>query len=493
MSSDWEIAEPRADALIESTRGFGYSPEAAIADLIDNSISAKAKNIWVSFDWAGELSTVRVEDDGSGMSEAQLANAMRLGSMSPLEERAATDLGRFGLGLKTASFSQAREVTVLSRSKAGQASAVRRWDLDTVVATGQWRLHKSVSPGASDQNLRSAAGTLVTWSKLDRLVGSVESTDKQAHKRFLEATDRVYHHLEATFHRFTAGKGRINIFVNGRRAEPWDPFLTTHAATQPLPKEELPFQGALIVVQPFVLPHRSKLAESEAARGGGAGGWNQQQGFYVYRSGRLVAAGDWLGLGLANDEHTKLARIAIDFPASLDHAWQVDVKKSRARPPGELVESLKRIARATRSKAEDVYRHRGKIVAHRTSKDFVFAWQQYRDRDGKLRYKVNRKHPVIEAVMDAAEPNRPIVERALRFIEETVPTTMIGVAIAESLDEQTAPFGQSKREIRPLADFVFRGLIEDGASIEEALERLSASEPFSQYPEVMAALKEAQK
>lgn len=491
MSQDWELAEPRADALIESTRGFGYSPEAAVADLVDNSVSAGAKNIQIQFDWMGEDSTVRVSDDGRGMSESELASAMRLGSTSPLETRADNDLGRFGLGLKTASFSQARELTVVSRDRGGSL-AVRRWDLDTVAATGQWRLHMSEPAQRPTLDLPWSTGTIVQWSKLDRLVGQADSTDRRAHKRFLDITDRVHKHLEATFHRFLSGRGRIRITVNGREAEPWDPFMSNHPATQMLADEELPFKGELIRVRPYVLPHRSKLDDAEAARGAGAHGWNQQQGFYVYRSGRLLVQGDWLGLGLSRDEHTKLARIALEFPASLDHEWQIDVKKSTARPPGELTDSLKRIARATRSKAEQVYRHRGKILAHQSSKPFVFAWQQYKDRDGQLRYKVNREHPVIAAVLDAAGKDKTLVERALRFIEETVPTTMIGVAIADSLDSQPAPFGQSKREIRPLADFVFRGLIEEGATKELAFERVSAAEPFSQYPEVLAALKEAE-
>lgn len=487
---DWEMAEPRADALIESTRGFGYSPEAAVADLVDNSISAGAKNIDIEFKWDGENSMVSVSDDGSGMSEDELSNAMRLGSLSPTEERADSDLGRFGLGLKTASFSQARELTVLTRNKASGPLAVRRWDLDTVTATREWRLHKTRADLRCPLDGKSRTGTSVVWSKLDRLVGEADVADGKAHARFLETTRRVHKHIEITFHRFLTGKNRVRITVNGQDAVPWDPFMTSHSATQVLPSETLPFRGILIRVHPYVLPHRSKLDADEADYGAGINGWNQHQGFYVYRSDRLLVPGDWLGLGLTRDEHTKLARIAVEFPASADHAWQVDVKKSTARPPGELVDSLKRIARATRMKAEEVYRHRGKIIAHKNSKSFVFAWQQYKDRDGQVRYKINREHPVITAVLDAVAKDKKLVERALRFIEETVPTTMIGVSLSESLDSQPTPFGQAPREITPLARFVMKGLMQDGASKEEALATVVAAEPFSQFPGVIEALKE---
>jgi hypothetical protein len=491
MATDWDIAEPRADALIESLRAFGYSPEAAIADLVDNSIFAEAKNIAIDFVWSGSDSTVSVADDGRGMTESTLVAAMRPGSTSPLQERDKSDLGRFGLGLKTASFSQARELTVVSTEKESGCTSTRRWDLDTVARSGEWRLLRTPSADAKAIERPTPFGTVVRWSKMDRLVGVAESGDAKAHARFLKTVERVHQHLAATFHRFLTGRSRIRITINGNGVEPWDPYMLNNSAAQRLDPETLPFRGELIQVSPYVLPHRSKLSDVEAQTGAGAHGWNQQQGFYVYRSGRLLIQGDWLGLGLAKDEHAKLARISVDFPAALDHEWQVDVKKSSARPPGELVESLRRIAKATRSRAEEVYRHRGKTSAHNTSSSFVFAWQQYKDRDGTLRYKINREHPVIAAVLDEAGKDRKLVERALRFIEETIPTTMIGVALADALDTQPTPFGQARKEIRPLAEFVFNGLVEDGATVEAALERISAAEPFSQYPEVIEALREA--
>ena len=329
------------------------------------------------------------------------------------------------------------------------------------------------------------------WSKLDRLVGDVDTDDKRAHSRFLGIIERVQAHLEATFHRFLSERPRIAITVNGVGLTAWDPFMTSHAATNKEATEELPFGGGLVRVSPFVLPHASKLTDAEFSRGSGPNKWNQQQGFYVYRSRRLLVQGSWLGLGLSNDEHTKLARIAVEFPAHMDHAWQVDVKKSAARPPGPLVDDLRRIARATRSKAQAVYRHRGKVIARNNSQSFVMAWQQYKTRDGLTRYKVNRDHPVITAVVEASKENRSVVERALRFIEETVPTTLIGVSIADSLDTQPTPFSESRRELAPLAEFVYQGLLDDGSGPEEAMDRLAAAEPFLHFPEVMAAFREA--
>ena len=488
MNGDgWDIAEPRADALIESLRAFGYTTESAIADLVDNSISAGATSVSVHFDWNGRHSQVRVSDNGTGLSEDALLAAMRPGSMSPLESRREGDLGRYGLGLKTASFSQSRELTVVTRPRGGVTTHVRRWDLDTVAASGQWRLLRTPSPTIQSIPPLAEAGTHVYWTKLDRLVPDVERDDQRAHRRFLDVIERVRAHLGSTFHRYLNGRNRIQITVNGSEVEPWDPFITSHPATQQLNPEELPFKGELILVKPYVLPHRSKLAESEAKRAAGARGWNQQQGFYIYRSGRLLVQGSWLGLGLASDEHTKLARLSVEFPSSLDTDWHVDVRKAGARPPGEIADSLTRIARSTRSRAEQVYRHKGMAVARSHSQDFVFAWEQYRKRDSTTAYRINRKHPLIAGLLDARPQQKREIESTLRFIEETLPTTLIGVNISQSVDDPAPPFKAQGSEVRRLVDFCFRSLCDGGTSAAEAIQKIMASEPFIHFPEVVNA------
>ncbi len=124
-------AEPEASSMIETFRAIGYSVETAIADIIDNSITAGAKNIWIDYDWKGSNTTLSILDDGTGMNNEQLIQAMRPGSRNPLEERSSNDLGRFGLGLKTASFSQSRKFTVFSKAK-GYRPVFWTWDLDYV-------------------------------------------------------------------------------------------------------------------------------------------------------------------------------------------------------------------------------------------------------------------------------------------------------------------------------------------------------------------------
>jgi hypothetical protein len=292
------------------------------------------------------------------------------------------------------------------------------------------------------------------------------------------------------FQRFMSGRKKISISVNGKTLRSWDPFFDDHAATQCLGTEFLPLKGAVVEVKPYVLPHRSKLSREQQDAGAGLGGWNDNQGFYVYRGNRLLVPGSWLGLNFSKDEHTKLARIAINFPAALDHDWQIDVKKSTARPPGTLVEDLRRIASAARQRAEQVYRHRGKMIARRSSRQFVNAWVEGKTRDGSIMYRLNREHPVIAEALKGPAPQRRQVERVLRFVEETVPTTLIGVHIADALENQPRPYARAAKELASLLSFTFSQMVADGSEPQDALELLAAAEPFAGYPEMVQALKE---
>jgi hypothetical protein len=289
-----DIVEPRASAMIESLRAFGYNIQTAIADLIDNSISAGATNIWLSFCWDGANSHISIRDDGHGMTEAQLISAMRPGSQSPLEKRKQDDLGRFGLGLKTASFSQCRRLTVASRSK-NHSVAIRRWDLDYVNQVDEWRLLRAPAEGSAQKfnDLETAScGTSILWECLDRVVGEAKVDNQKAQDDFLEAVEVVENHLSIVFHRFLEKRDRLKLWINQHPVQPWNPFLPNAQATQILPLEPLTFKGETMWVQPYVLPHHSKIDLDTYNKAAGLNGWNAQQGFYVYRNERLLVAGD---------------------------------------------------------------------------------------------------------------------------------------------------------------------------------------------------------
>jgi len=489
---DFDIAEPDAGSLIESLRAFGYDLQTAIADLIDNSISAGAANVWLNFQWNGENSIIFIKDDGCGMTEEELINSMRLGSKNPLEERNSEDLGRFGLGLKTASFSQCRKLTVATKSKDSDIT-IRCWDLDYVVKTGEWRLLKvtcSFNSGLMDELQNMEQGTVIFWENIDRVVAGTKVDDVKDQKLFFERVDNVKVHLSMVFHRFIEKRNRLKIWINNREIEPWDPFLIKEKATQLLNEEK--FFSAKIVVNPYVLPHYSKISEETYSYAAGPKGWNAAQGFYVYRNERLIVAGDWLGLGFKKEEHNKLARIQVDIPNSIDDEWKIDVKKSIARPPSFLREDLKRIAILTRKRAAEIYRHRGKALSRANSSEFVHVWEQ-KVRHGKIFYNINRNHPLIKELFESSGENLSKLSAAMRIIEETVPIPLISLNNCENPDKHLKPFEKiPSSEIIKVMQEVYNSLIRSGISGSDSRERLLSMDPFSDYPEfVLNYIKDA--
>jgi Histidine kinase-, DNA gyrase B-, and HSP90-like ATPase len=323
-------AVPEASSMIETFRAIGYSIEAAVADIIDNSISVDAKNVWVNFEWKGSQTWLAIKDDGYGMNNDGLIQAMRPGSRNPLADRSTKDLGRFGLGLKTASFSQCRKLSVISR-KENEEPVFWTWDLDFVNQTGRWDLLNYLPDQEKFEveitELKS--GTIVIWNDIDRVVKNFQPDDYNALDKFLKIMEQVKKHLAMVFHRYIE-TGKIKIYFQDRIVEAWNPFLTGETATQGFPSE--PLHNGKASIKGFVLPHKSKITGEVFKDAEGPKGWNEQQGFYIYRNERLLLAGDWLGM-FRKEEHYKLARIQIDLPNNLDAEWQIDIKKSVARPP----------------------------------------------------------------------------------------------------------------------------------------------------------------
>ena len=493
LDSSFHVVAPRADALMESLRATGYSLPYAVCDLIDNSITAGARNIWLNFRWAGSESRVSILDDGAGMTELELIDAMRIGSRSPLEVREAADLGRYGLGLKTASISQARSLTVATRTARQVGANVKRWDLDHLASTGDWQLLNVPSETAGDDvNLLSQLehGTLVTWNKLDRLVGDARSDNVRARRQFHNALRTVEQHVAMVFHRFMVHRDSVSIWLNDQKITPWDPFIADEAATQRLSPETLGPKDDGIRVIPYVLPHHSRLTGEQHRAAGGPAGWNAQQGFYVYRNRRLLLPGDWLGLGFLREEHYKLARIQVDLPNSVDHEWDIDVRKSRARSPLRYKDDLRRIAHATRKRAVAVYRHRGKIIARGMRNSPIFVWQR-RVKQNKVSYVINREHPLVRDALGADSIDTKALRQILRLVEEYIPVQQIWVDQAEGDESQSKPFESAgQREIVELIRALYNTFINDGLTHEQALERLLATEAIGERFELVeSALK----
>ncbi len=345
-------AEPYAGSMIETFRAIGYSAKTAVADIIDNSITAGAENVWVDYEWRGPDTVLSIIDDGIGMSNDELIQAMRPGSKSPLDFREENDLGRFGLGLKTASFSQTRKFTVVSKKEKSTCS-YWCWDLDYVNTANEWSLVKycpNIDTWVSKVN-ELTSGTCVLWWDLDRLTKNSREDSKASKDKFMTAMEGVKTHLSMVFHRFI--EDGLNIYFRDRKIQGWDPFMIGIEGINPRPGTSL--QGGKVRVKGFVLPHRSKLSPEQYKNGQGPyESWTAHQGFYVYRNNRLLVAGDWLGL-FKREMHFDLCRIRIDLTNDIDEEWQIDIKKSKARPPVKYRDQIIALAKDAINTAVEVY------------------------------------------------------------------------------------------------------------------------------------------
>lgn len=474
--------------MIEALRGLGYTTAGALADLIDNSISARATDVALLFSWDGTASRITVLDNGEGMDDAQLERAMRLGERSPLETRLASDLGRFGLGLKTASFSQCRRLSVASRKN--NDTQCLRWDLDVLAAShdGGWHLLEGMAPGAEavlNQLNAVPSGTLVVWELLDRII-----SPGFAEQDFLDLMDRIESHLAMVFHRYLGGpRSRLRLTINGRPVAPWDPFLSSHPFTWSSPVD--PWSGG-IEVQCHVLPHKDHLSEQEYNAAAGPDGWTAQQGFYVYRNERLLVAGNWLGLGQprpwTKEEAHRLARIRLDIPNTADADWKIDIRKSTARPPIGLRTKLTRLAGDIRDRARRVFAHRGHIVPA-IGGQLAQAWRAEHFRGG-MRYRIDMNHPAVKAVFDEAGGLTPQITAMLRVIEETIPVQRIWLDTTESTETPRTGFsGSAPAEVIAVLDVIYKNLtVRKGLSPALAKEQLLRTEPFNHYTALVMAL-----
>ena len=493
VSIRFRNAPPKAAAMVEALRGLGYTTETALADLVDNSISAGAVKIDIHFHWAESDSWITIADDGCGMADDELESAMKLGDRNPLHHRSKSDLGRFGLGLKTASFSQARRLTVKS-TKDG-ANSCLRWDLDVLANDphGNWHLLEGPCEGSEykfSQSGKLGNGTVVLWELIDRIV-----SPSYKERDFHDLVDRVEAHLSMVFHRFLDRSGDgVELSINDRPLKPWDPFLSTNAATWRSPEAPMGSGNWKVTAQAFVLPHKDRLGDKAYLDAGGPEGWSSQQGFYVYRGRRLLVAGSWLGLGRgrswSKDEAHRLARIRLDIPNSTDADWKIDVRKSSAHPPVRLREQLTRLAEDARDRARKVFLHRAQSNSSTgRTEDLASVWMSKELASGR-RYRVDRNHPAIKSLLDEGGELGERVEALLRILEETIPVQRIWLEAAESGEHAKGGFtGEADETVKNILLSLYRTLVlKSGMSPEMAKQKLLKTEPFDLHSDLVHGL-----
>lgn len=454
--------------LLNSMRSIGYSFHAAVADLIDNSLAAGAKNIWVQTDLKNG-SYLYILDDGSGMDKATALEALRLAGTATKPRSDKNDLGRFGLGLKTASLSQARRVTLVTKQQNSLCGFA--WDIDHIGEARKWEVlslsDKEISllPGARELR-KQQSGTLILWQKLDYLMGKAQSASTHLGGKL----HSLEQHLGFVFHRFLSGDLAINI--NGHPVEPIDPFLTNNLKTQRTPVSTIEVDGSTVAIQGFTLPHQKYLTGELADRFDLDKNMRDYQGFYIYRNRRLISWGQWFGLTRKEELH-KQSRISVDINSELDDLWQIDIRKSRSEPPFEFKEKLRPVLESIVGKSKRVHTFRGrKAVDHEAS----HYWAKIKN-GKKVRYEINVDHPLVKRISSSLpDADKKQLEQLLKDIATTLPFNDIYVEKASNsqLVHDEPSDAEYVKKIRALLDM--RVLIED---VESIVQKLMTIEPFS--------------
>ncbi|BBN54402.1 ATPase [Pseudomonas chlororaphis subsp. aurantiaca] len=388
-------------------------------------------------------------------------------------------MGRYGLGLKTASISQCRRMTVIS--KQDTCISAFCWDLDVVIEKGAWvmlQLEESDCQVLPHFNKLSSqkSGTIVLWQNLDKLLVGEVNPENALGAKMLAARE----HLSLVFHRFLVKEGnraKVSIAINGSAIVPFDPFLANHKATQPLDEEVFSVEGKRIVVKPFILPHMSKLNSTDSQLVGGSEGVRNQQGFYIYRNRRLIIWGTWFRLA-RKDELSKLARVRVDIPNALDHLWTLDIKKSAAHPPEVVRLNLKRTIDRIRAVSGRTIAFKGRKTS---DSEITPGWNEIVDRAG-VRFDINRSHPMISEFSKSLDrEGQARLNLILGIIESSFPADALYNRMASDVRTEFA----SDRAIENINEMVaklMKNMPAESSVRKQLLMSLHLIEPFNLYP-----------
>ena len=414
------VNNPSPNILMNSLRSIGYQFKTALADIIDNSISASASNIYIYSPINEEDMFIAVLDDGCGMNDEELFNAMRYGS--DRDFYGDKDLGRFGLGLKSASLSQCRILTVVS--KKDEAISAYRWDLDEVSYDKEWNCLK-----LDDEEInlihkiellkQFSHGTLVVWENFD--FGYKKSEGHLLEYLSNEIDDAEFH-IRLVYHRFMSRKNmQTKIFLNDYCLKPIDPFLENNKKTDTSNPSEYNVDGSIITIQPFILPHESDLTKNDLEELGGLQSYKNGQGFYVYRNNRLIIYGTWFRLSSSNisSELYKYGRIKVDIPNTLDDTWEIDVKKQQAVIPKQILNSLKKVVNNVCNQSSNKIHKRAKLTL---DKDDNKIWNKKLSSNAKDFYYINDESKFIKNFLDEFDDKDKVkILHLLEIVSSSLP------------------------------------------------------------------------
>ena len=427
--SHFTDASPDPRSHIKTLMRIGYTMSSAVSDILDNSITANARNILIHSLPGEEEPNISIVDDGIGMSPDELIHNMKIGCKDPSDERLRGDLGRFGSGLKTASFSQARKLTVISK-KAGEPICAAVWDIDRIEVENTWCLEILEEEEIKSHPLllldsRSEQGTQVIWEKLACINKTSHSLDNETvmSANLSELSDYISLH----FHKFLEGQNKRTFSINGQRLKAIDPFMSRAQGYQEGRSEKLRCKGGYIEINTHVLPHFNKMEEKTLKRLGGSNGIVQNQGLYIYREGRLINAGGWLGLAKTS-QLGALARVEVNVPSSLDQDWSTDVKKASLQLPPRIKQELRKFLSDPIKRSKRVYSYRGK-----QDKANKYWNIQENENDKIISYQISAENDLLADIVESisAEQKSNLI-KYLGQLAENLPLNHIYQKMSES-------------------------------------------------------------
>lgn len=419
---------PRPKAHIKTLMKIGYDFCTAISDIIDNSVSATASTIKIFSPPGMSSPYLTIVDDGHGMNEHELISNMIIGCKDPSSEREGTDLGRFGSGMKTASFSQARKLTVLSKTSNTKITGAS-WDIDRIINEDAWCLEQLNTDDIAFLEKQGMVhlgvqGTQIIWQKLTCCQNDSHSLNYDA--QIASLLTEADNHIGLHFHKFMKGSEKTSFYINNKPIESTDPFMSLVSGYQEGRSEKFRCKGGYIEIKTHVLPSFNRMGRSEISSLGGAAEIAQKQGLYIYRNKRLIHAGGWLDLS-KHHQLSALARVEINIPSSLDDEWATDVKKATLQLPPRVKRDLKKYL------SDPIVRSRRVHTARGRRSEANSFWKICENEDEHtISYEIHPQNQNLADLINKLPTNlRPTLSAYLMHLSNELPIQHIYTTMAD--------------------------------------------------------------
>ncbi len=408
------------DRFITSRSMGNYNLASALCDLIDNSINAKATKIFINAKYNKGNPLVEILDNGKSMTKEELIQCMKLPSSNPEKDiRKEDDLGRFGMGLKSSSFSQCRKFSVLAKRQ--NQAYLASWDLDSAEIKKSEMYFEKIETSKLNENEKNMPQlTKIVWTKCDRLSENYKLKEDEFNQAIVSAEKEI----SLIFNRILSGKSKffkkVVIELNNRQIENHDPFFIEHDATliedcdiYPLGKNK-----GVVKFQPYILPHFSKINDIAYNKMDQSEGIIKNQGFYVFRNDRLVIYGTWFNL-IKHASFKQLIRIAVDIPNNIDMEWKITIDKSDAQLPSILRRRFKDLIAKISKKSTRVYKYK----ENKIDNTHINFWSKMR-KHGNETYNINLNNPSVLALKEKLNDDS-LFEAVFKMLECQLPVADI--------------------------------------------------------------------